>query len=172
MNMRKTKPTRKPGLTPKMREARLKFAMEHKDWTEEDWKKVIWSDETSVVIGQRRGGYRVWRTPEEAFTSSCVRNRWKGYSEFMFWGAFSWDAIGPSHCWQRETAAEKRKSLEVIEQLNKELELIMKAEWEKDPMMGSIGLNNKPTKRGGWSFKALIGKLARFARGGIDWYRY
>ena len=67
---RKTKPTRKPDLTPEMKKARLQFALDHKDWTIEDWKKVIWSDETSVVCGFRRGGHRVWRTPEERFLTS------------------------------------------------------------------------------------------------------
>ena len=87
----KTKPTRKPGLTPKMRQERLEWCLAHKDWTLKDWKNVIWSDETSVVLNHRRGGYRVWRKPEEAFSRSCIRERWKGYSEFVFWGCFSYD---------------------------------------------------------------------------------
>ena len=81
---RKTKPTRKPGLTEDMERARYKFALEHEHWTIEDWKRVIWSDETSIVCGFRRGGYRVWRRSNERYTKSCIRPRWKGYSEFMF----------------------------------------------------------------------------------------
>ena len=57
----KTKPTRKPGLTKKMRQQRLDWCMAHKDWTLDDWKNFIWSDETSVILLHRRGGYRVWR---------------------------------------------------------------------------------------------------------------
>lgn len=38
---RKAKPTRKPGLTDEMKRARLRLALDHKDWTIEDWKKVI-----------------------------------------------------------------------------------------------------------------------------------
>ena len=49
------KPTRKPGLNSQQRQARLQFCLKHKDWTLEDWKRVIWSDETSVILGQRRG---------------------------------------------------------------------------------------------------------------------
>jgi hypothetical protein len=49
------KPTKKPGLTDKMKAARLKFCQDHADWTLEDWKNVIWTDETSVVLGHRRG---------------------------------------------------------------------------------------------------------------------
>ena len=28
-----------------MKENRLKFAISHKEWTHEDWKRVLWSDE-------------------------------------------------------------------------------------------------------------------------------
>jgi hypothetical protein len=55
----KTKPTRKPGLTKKMRQERLDWCLAHKDWTLEDWKNVIWSDETLVLLNHRRGGYHV-----------------------------------------------------------------------------------------------------------------
>jgi transposase len=81
---RKTKCTRKPGLTKAMKEARYHFAKRFEHWTLEDWKKVIWSDETSVLLGHRRGGYKVWRRSNEAFKRSCIQERWKGFSEFMF----------------------------------------------------------------------------------------
>jgi len=120
--LRKKKPTRKPGLMKKMKEDRLKWCTEHQDWTLDDWKRVIWSDETSVVLLHRRGGYRVWRKSEERFLKSCIRERWKGYSEFMFWGCFSYNRKGPCHCWAPETKAEKEQALkdhmEWIEELN------------------------------------------------------
>jgi hypothetical protein len=50
------KPTIKPSLSNKNRKARLEFCRMYKDWA-----KVIWSDETWVVIGQRRGTIRIWR---------------------------------------------------------------------------------------------------------------
>ena len=55
--LKKTKPTRKPGLTDKMKLERLKFYKDHAHWKLEDWKNVIWSDETSIILGHRRGGY-------------------------------------------------------------------------------------------------------------------
>ena len=56
---KKTKLTRKPRLTKKMRQERLAWCLEHQDWTLEEWKNVIRSDETAVVFLHRRGGYRV-----------------------------------------------------------------------------------------------------------------
>src|SRR5580692_1396246 len=97
-----------------MKKARLQFALDHQNWTLEDWKRVIWSDETSIVIGFRRGGYKVWCTPEERFTKSCIRPHWKGFSEFMFWGCFSYDKKGPCHIWKPETKTERTAAQEEI----------------------------------------------------------
>ncbi|OJJ79518.1 uncharacterized protein ASPGLDRAFT_1040611 [Aspergillus glaucus CBS 516.65] len=41
------------------------FCLAHKDWTLEDWKNVIFTDETSVALSHRRGGIRIWRTKDE-----------------------------------------------------------------------------------------------------------
>jgi transposase len=38
---KKTKPTRKPRLTQKMREERLQWCKNHEHWTLEDWKNII-----------------------------------------------------------------------------------------------------------------------------------
>ena len=129
INMRKTKPTRKPGLTQKMKDERLAWCLEHENWTLEDWKRVIWTDETSVVVGHRRGSFRVWRTPEERVVKSVIRERFKGYSDFMWWSCFTYDNKGPYHIWKPETAAQKKKAQEVIDALNEELEPAAKAEW-------------------------------------------
>ncbi|KAL2128636.1 hypothetical protein VTI74DRAFT_8909 [Chaetomium olivicolor] len=75
--MKKSKPTRKPGLTKKMRRDRFEFCLLHQHWTLEDWKRGIWSDETSVILNHRRGGYRVWRIPQEKFVKSVICERWK-----------------------------------------------------------------------------------------------
>jgi len=72
---RKTKLTRKPGLTKKMRAERLAWCLVHEHWTIEDWKNVIFSDETSVILLYRRSGYRIWRTKDERFLRSYIRER-------------------------------------------------------------------------------------------------
>ncbi|CAE7020550.1 Transposase [Pyrenophora teres f. teres] len=169
----KTKPTRKPGLTKKMRQERLNWCLAHKDWTLEDWKNVIWSDETSVLLNHRRGGYRVWRKKEEAFVKSVIRERWKGYTEFMFWGCFSYDCKGPFHIWRPETAQEKREAAAKIAEMNEALEPLMREEWELTTGVRRLGLRTKPGKTPQWRWSRETGKLARgSAHGGIDWWRY
>jgi transposase len=169
---KKTKPTRKPGLTKKMRKERLQWCLQHENWTIEDWKNVIWSDETSVVLLHRRGGYRIWRKADEAFVRSCIRERWKGYSEFMFWGCFTYDMKGPSHCWTPETKKEKEAANVRINELNEELEPIMKERWELENGMGRLSLRTKPGQKPQWKWNKKNGKLKRGSGSGIDWYRY
>ncbi|CAO3701967.1 unnamed protein product [Rhizopus stolonifer] len=43
---------KKPFIEEKHRKARLKFAREHKDWTLDEWRKVIWTDESRLASGQ------------------------------------------------------------------------------------------------------------------------
>jgi DNA-binding transcriptional MerR regulator len=172
LGYRKTKPTRKPGLTKKMKEERLKWCLDHQDWTLDDWKNVIWSDETSVVLGHRRGGYRVWRTSNEAFQRSCIRERWKGFSEFMFWGCFTYDRKGPCHIWTPETAQEKKESERILEQLNQSLEAEARVRWELESGVRRLGLRNMPGRKPKFRWCEETGKLVRSKGNGVDWYRY
>jgi transposase len=171
----KVKPTKKPGLTAEQRKARLAWCLEHKDWTLEDWKKVLWSDETSVVYGVRRGGERVWRTVYEQSIETCKRQRWKGFSEFMFWGCFSYDYKGPCHVWTKETAAEKKKAKADLDRRNLLRESNCKLEWELSTgFRRQLNLRGQPKgKTPEWKFNEANGKLVRKSKaGGIDWYRY
>jgi len=170
--MKKTKPTRKPGLTEFMRKERLAWCIQHKDWTLDDWKKVIWTDETSVVLSHRRGSYRVWRTSKERVVKSCIRERWKGYSEFMFWGSFSYDKKGPFHIWRPETARERKEVDKELEELNEILEPSKREEWELEVGVRRLGLRNRPGKPPQWKFTKATGKITRGTGSGIDWYRY
>src|SRR5436189_1945466 len=76
---KKTKPTRKPGLTEEIKKARLEFCRRYVDKPDEWWHSIVWTDETSIILGHRRGGYRVWRKSNERVVRSCIRPRWKGY---------------------------------------------------------------------------------------------
>ena len=169
---RKVKTTKKPGLSQEQKDQRLAFAIAHADWTLENWKNVIWSDETSVVLGHRRGAVRVWRLTSERYDKSVIRRRWKGFTEFMFWGCFSYDHKGPCHIWTPETAAEKKTAKADLEERNWEAEPAARADWELRTRMRRLDLKKKPGKKPEWRFTKKTGKLVRQGKGGIDWYRY
>ena len=69
------KRTVKLGLSNKMKKARLKWCLDYKDWTLEDWKNVIFLDETSVQLGGVRGRRRIWRKKDKTYYPHCVTRR-------------------------------------------------------------------------------------------------
>jgi len=95
-----------------------------------------------------------------------------GFSEFMFWGSFSYDRKGPCHIYQKETNAERKAANKQIEKLNKELEPIKKAKWELNTAMRRMGLRNKEGKKPQWRWNKKNGKIIREGTGGVDWVRY
>ena len=169
---RKKKPTTKPGLSEASKKTRLEFCLQHQHWSLEDWKNVIWTDETAVVLGVRRLGHRIWRTPEERLSRGCFRPRWKRYTEFMFWGSFSYDRKGPCHIWKPETAQERKIAERQLNAMNAELEPILREEWELNMEMARLGLRGQRGKKPQWKWDKKHGKLVRESKGGIDWWRY
>jgi transposase len=85
------KQTVKPGLNKAAKKKRLEWYLKHKDWTLDDWKNVIFTDETSVQLASPRGKIRVWRTANEAFNNHVIKRRYKGKQGFIFWDTFSYD---------------------------------------------------------------------------------
>jgi hypothetical protein len=81
-----------------------------------------------------------------AFLEEVTRKRWKGYSEFMFWGCFSYDHKGPCHIWKPETAAEKAQALEEIEAWNKAAESIYRDLFQAEHP-GEIWVWNKKSEK-------------------------
>ena len=133
---------------------------------------MIWSDETAIVMGVRRGGVRIWRQPSEKYHRTCIRRRWKGYSEFMFWGCFSYDRRGPCHIYRKETAASKKAAEEFMRQINTQNEPTKKLEWELSTGVSRLGLRNNPGRKPTWKWDEKHGKLVRRRGNGIDWWRY
>ena len=48
VGMKSVVKTNRPFLSKRHRKERMDFAIGHKDWTVEDWKRVIWSDESKI----------------------------------------------------------------------------------------------------------------------------
>lgn len=82
-----------PLLTTAHRIARLRFARNHANWTVDEWKKVLFTDETRVSLKSPDGRERVWRRPGERFAACTISPREPfGGGSKMFWGGISFDA--------------------------------------------------------------------------------
>ena len=51
---------KRPRLTPEVAAKQLQWAIEHKDWSYEEWSKIIWLDECSVKQGTGKRRRWVW----------------------------------------------------------------------------------------------------------------
>ena len=63
---------KKPLLTQRHKDNRLTWAREHRDWSADDWGRVIWSDESTFQLWRTKG--RVWirRRPAELYMEECI----------------------------------------------------------------------------------------------------
>jgi transposase len=86
---------RKPLLTDTHMAARLAWALAHRDWTVHQWRRVMWSDESTFYQFQQNNRCRVWREPQEEFDVSCLSATVKHSPSRMFWGCFCYEGLGP-----------------------------------------------------------------------------
>ena len=84
-----------PMLSKHHKREQLDFAHSHKEWTLEDWKRVIWSDETKVNCLGSDGRKWVWKRAGEPLTDRLVEGTKKfGGGSVMVWGCMTWDGVG------------------------------------------------------------------------------
>ena len=87
---------RKPFLKAEHKKARLEWANTYKDWTVEDWMRVIFSDECLIRIGVDPQRRRVLRPNGTALQERYLTPTFKsGRVTIMIWACFSGDRMGP-----------------------------------------------------------------------------
>lgn len=91
-------PVKKPLISAKNRKARLDFARKHADWSVQDWKKALWSDESKFQMFGSDGKRYIRRPTGERnnhrYQLPTVKH---GGGSVMVWGCFSWYGVGPLH---------------------------------------------------------------------------
>jgi len=87
--MKKWRAKKRPKLTEDHAVERLHWALRYADWTEEDWRWVIWSDECSVEKSKNPRRVWVFRTAYEKWDKECIQTYEKGGEvKMMVWGCF------------------------------------------------------------------------------------
>ena len=59
---------KKPLLTMYHRKLQLEFTLKYKEWTVENWKQVLWSDETKINCFSSDGRNWVWKEKGQPLT--------------------------------------------------------------------------------------------------------
>ena len=78
---------KRPLLSKRHKKNHMDFALAHKDWTLDDWKRVIWSDETKINHLGSDGRKWVWKKTGEGTVKF-------GGGSVMVWGCMLWDGPG------------------------------------------------------------------------------
>ena len=88
--------TRKFFVSEKNRKLRVKWCKEHLKWTPEQWRKVIWTDESPYVLRFNKKT-RVWRSHNERYEVFATKATVKHDKKINVWGAFSAHGVGRIH---------------------------------------------------------------------------
>ena len=94
-NLKAVTKKKKLLLSPAHRKKRLAFALKHQHWTVEDWKRVIWSDETKINRMGSDGQEYVWKRAGEPLGEREIKGTLKfGGGNLMVWGCMGWNGVG------------------------------------------------------------------------------
>lgn len=86
---------KKPLLQGRHIKQRLAFALKHQHWTVEDWKRVVWSDETKVNRMGSDGRKWGWRARNARLQPYHVQATLKhGGGSIMVWGCMTVHGVG------------------------------------------------------------------------------
>jgi transposase len=83
-----------PLLTAAQKKKRLVWAKAHKNWTVEQWRNIIWSDESRFCVSYGDGGPRFWRLKIEKFSPQSKLPVPKFPQSIMVWGCMSAEGVG------------------------------------------------------------------------------
>lgn len=87
------RPAACPALLAAHRAQRLAFARDHRDFNDEDWGCVLFTDESRFCLRSPDGRERVWRRQGERFADCCISPRTPfGGGSVMVWAGISIEA--------------------------------------------------------------------------------
>lgn len=87
---------KKPYISEKNRQKRLLWCQDKVNWTVEQWRRVMWTDESPYCL-RYSGRLRVWRLHNERYSPQCLQGTIKHDKKIMVWGAFAAHGVGHLH---------------------------------------------------------------------------
>ena len=80
---------RKPLLNKRQKKNRLDFAKKYKDWGLDQWRKVLWTDESTFYVGERPGKKVYSRRDSDPLDPRRVASTFKHPPYLMVWAGFA-----------------------------------------------------------------------------------
>lgn len=74
---------------------RFRFAQQHRNWEADDWRDIVFSDESIFRLVNSNGRTFVRRTAQEALQDDTIQPRVSVCKSVVVWGAISSDGVGP-----------------------------------------------------------------------------
>lgn len=87
---------KKPFISLENKRKRVEWGKAHRNWTKEQWSRVMWTDESPFVLRFNRKK-RVWRMHNERYNPICTIGTVKHDKKIMVWGCFAAHGIGHLH---------------------------------------------------------------------------
>lgn len=111
MGLSSRRAAKKPLLTTRMKRKRYEWAQERRSWTDSDWGKVIFSDESKFNLMGSDGAARVRRRKGERYSDECIISTVKHSPYIMLWGCITSVGVGPLLILEGSVNAEKYKKI-------------------------------------------------------------
>ena len=93
---------KKPFLDERKKGLRLAFAQAHRDWSREDWRRVIWTDECYIWLSGNTSRVWITRRPGEEYHDDCLVPKFPKKNFIMVWAGI----LGEKKCelvlWDRD----------------------------------------------------------------------
>ena len=87
---------KKPFVSDINRANRVQWCKDHLKWTVEQWRNVLWSDESSYVLRYNRR-IRCYRRKGEKYNPELMQGSIKHDKKIMVWGCFAACGVGNLH---------------------------------------------------------------------------
>ena len=88
--------TKKPFISPENQIKRVEWCKERLNWSFDEWKRFLWTDESPFVLRYNRKK-KVWRRKEDKFKPWAMTGTVKHDKKLMVWGCFCAGGVGNLH---------------------------------------------------------------------------
>jgi hypothetical protein len=87
---------KKPFLSKAQMKRRLQWSLEHRGWTIEQWRRILWTDKSPYVL-RFNCKKKVWRRHNERYDPKCTLGTVKHDRKINVWGSFAAHGVGMLH---------------------------------------------------------------------------